>query len=371
MPEVGDEKMKALGLAAALFVLLIGTILVWAIATGSPQSGEPVALLQIDGEKGTVFYRAEGSKQAGQTGENTPGKPADRQSRTGRSEVVLNISPPGKRQPAALPVLPVAGHEDGLVEPSDYGLLPRRAADGRRPATAYARPWSGHVGTQPRIAILVTGLGLNQRLSRLAIRKLPGEVTLAFSAYGRKLGDITAMARRQGHELMLQIPMEPVDYPVNDTGPKTLLASRGLKENRPRLYWALGRFTGYFGVVNKRGGRYLSDRRAVAGFFSELQKRGLFFFRDQAGQGASLEKIAGQTGLGYAQATLQIEAVASKEGMKLNLQKLEIMARRSGIAIGVAGLHPVSVDLIGKWAATLKEKGLHLIPVSAAYGRSS
>lgn len=32
-------------------------------------------------------------------------------------------------------------------------------------------------------------------------------------------------AREAGHEILLQLPMEPFDYPDSDPGPQTLLAS--------------------------------------------------------------------------------------------------------------------------------------------------
>ena len=38
-------------------------------------------------------------------------------------------------------------------------------------------------------------------------------------------------ARARGHEIMLQVPMEPVGYPGNNPGPKTLLTERGEEAN--------------------------------------------------------------------------------------------------------------------------------------------
>ena len=57
------------------------------------------------------------------------------------------------------------------------------------------------------------------------------------------------MAQRAGHEIFLDIPMEPVGYPVNDPGPLTLLTSLGAVGNLSRLEKALGRTEGYAGVM--------------------------------------------------------------------------------------------------------------------------
>ena len=34
---------------------------------------------------------------------------------------------------------------------------------------------------------------------------------------------MVARAREAGHEVLLEVPMEPFDYPDNDPGPQTLL----------------------------------------------------------------------------------------------------------------------------------------------------
>jgi polysaccharide deacetylase 2 family uncharacterized protein YibQ len=36
-------------------------------------------------------------------------------------------------------------------------------------------------------------------------------------------------AREDGHEVMLQVPMEPFDYPDNDPGPHTLTAAGAIR----------------------------------------------------------------------------------------------------------------------------------------------
>ena len=61
---------------------------------------------------------------------------------------------------------------------------------------------------------------------------LPGAVSLGFAPYGDDLERDAAQAREAGHEMLLQAPMEPFDYPANNPGPHTLL-DRGLA--RPKI----------------------------------------------------------------------------------------------------------------------------------------
>lgn len=348
--------MKALGVTAGLVLLLITGIFVWALANGSPMSGEPSAFMQID----------KSAKYAGTARPASVGLQPQEKPSAGQVQVVLDVTPKGQRNFRQERMAPgPRGH--GLIEASKFGPLPQRAKDGRSPASAYAMRKAKRSDGLPRIAILVTGLGLNQRLSQHVVKKLPAEVTLAFSAYGRKLPQLVDMARSRGHELMLQVPLEPRDYPESDTGPKTLLAAHTMEQNRPHLNWALGRFTGYFGVVNNKGGRFLSSKSAVGGLFKELQRRGLVFFRDKASGNSKLSRLADKVGLGYVQATLEIDRKPSPQGISQALLKLEAVARRSGLAVGVAHMHPVSIDMISKWSKEMASRGLVLVPVSAAF----
>ena len=48
----------------------------------------------------------------------------------------------------------------------------------------------------------------------------------------------TGAARAAGHELFLEVPLEPFDYPDNDPGPETLLTGQPPRANLDKLYLA-------------------------------------------------------------------------------------------------------------------------------------
>ncbi len=129
---------------------------------------------------------------------------------------------------------------------SPHGPIPKIAADGTRPAEAFARPVKPLPGRPdaPRIALIVDGLGVGASATAEAIGKLPGAVTLGFVPYGSDVAALAGRARAAGHEILLQVPMEPFDYPDNDPGPQTLLTSLAPQQNLDRLYWLMSRFQG-------------------------------------------------------------------------------------------------------------------------------
>ena len=155
--------------------------------------------------------------------------------------IILSLSPlsqpaaqPAPKQEAAAEAQPdvavvppvdkviMAGHalvaDPALTENTQIGPLPRIADDGRRPMTAYAAPaTSGKM----HIAIVVSGL--------------PAAVTLGFAPYAGDVQHWVTQARGAGHEVLLEVPMEPFDFPDSDPGPHTLRAGSDEGANAKRL----------------------------------------------------------------------------------------------------------------------------------------
>ncbi len=250
-----------------------------------------------------------------------------------------------------------------LLENTDFGRLPVVGADGRRPMDAYARPWSGARGT--RIAIVVGGLGLSQTGTQNAIRTLPPEITLAFAATGNSLQRWLQEARRGGHEVLLQVPFEPFDYPNNDPGPRTLLVADGSQQNLDDLHWAMGRITNYTGVMNFMGARYLSDPAATETLMRDLAKRGVLFLDDGTSAQTVTGAIARAIGVPYAEGNMVVDSKIDRSEIMRRLDDVERVAKRDGTAIATASAFDVSVDAIAAWANEAKARGIEIVAVSA------
>lgn len=253
-------------------------------------------------------------------------------------------------------------NEDLLEETSD-GKIPIIGLDGRRPMDQYARPWSGARGT--RIAIVVGGLGLSQTGTQRAIRELPSEVTLAFAASGNSLARWMQEARRKGHEILLQMPLEPFDYPQNDPGLYTLRTDLGEAQNLAELHRAMAQITNYTGIVNFMGGRFLSDADALEPVIRDVSNRGLLFLDDGSSAQSLSGTIAGALEAPHAFADLQLDADLSREAILRKLDELERIARRNGTAIGMAAAFDQSVDAIREWCEEAGGRGIEIVGVAS------
>ena len=248
-----------------------------------------------------------------------------------------------------------------------HGPIPKIAADGTRPADAFARPVQPIPGKPdaPRIALIIGGLGVSTSATTDAIAKLPGAVTLGFIPYGSDVAALAARARSGGHEILLQVPMEPFDYPDNDPGPQTLLTSLTPQQNIDRLYWLLSRFQGYVGVANTMGGRFTASDPAFTPILRETAKRGLIFVDDGSNARSVAGRIAAANNLPFARADVVLDSVPTPAEIDRALGRLEAGARERGVAVGIASALPVSIDHIAKWAKAAESRGLQLVPISA------
>ncbi len=256
-----------------------------------------------------------------------------------------------------------------LIEKTPAGPLPRIADDGRSPMTAYAPPVPNVQG--PRIAVVVSGLGISAKQTQAAIADLPPGVTLAFAPYADDVQRWVAEARKRGHEVLLEVPMEPYDFPDSDPGPHTLRAGNGDDSNIDRLTWALTRFTGYAGVTNLLGDRFLSDPAALEPVMTFLARRGLVFVDSGSATRSAAPDVAKRTGAPFVQSSSNIDAIQTGMEIDQRLSELEARARLNGSATGTAFIYPVTIERLSTWAAGLAGRGFVLVPASAIVSASS
>jgi polysaccharide deacetylase 2 family uncharacterized protein YibQ len=367
---------------AAVLTLFLGVFVVWAVVVNNPFGGEPIVVVPINLHPGPAAKAADGqappkvvavNPDAAAAAQPAPGQTAAPPAAT--KTITIIDGKTGERKEVAIPgpandaaPAPDAGPLDQkFLEMSAHGAIPKITADGIRPADAFAQPAKALPGKPdaPRIAIIVSGLGVSDSATADAIAKLPGAVTLGFMPYGSDVAALAGRARARGHEVLLQVPMEPFDYPDNDPGPQTLLTSLTPQQNIDRLYWLMSRFQGYVGLAGAMGGRFTASEPSFAPVLREAAKRGLIFVDDGANPRSLAGRIAGANNLPFAKADVTIDAVPTANEIDHALGRLEMAARERSIVVGISSGLPVSIDHIAKWAKTLADHGIQLVPITA------
>ncbi|MBA2399753.1 MAG: divergent polysaccharide deacetylase family protein [Bradyrhizobium sp.] len=368
--------MQALAVLLGLFLVGFATI---ALFTDNPFGGEPVAHIALrktpaaDEKSATA-----GSEQAAKSASK---QPAANENKT----VTIIDGSSGKRQDVVIggdagtgdktdtetaPASPMAGVDPRLLEKSRYGMIPV-VADGLKPFTVYAADADRtKAAKMPVIAIVVGGLGVGAAKTVDAIMKLPPAVTLAFTPYGADPTKLAERARAQRHEILLQLPMEPFDYPDNDPGPQTLLTSLTPEQNLDRMYWHMSRIQGYAGIANFMGARFVATDAAMQPIVREAAKRGLSYLDDGSTPRSTASSLAASQAMPFAKADFAIDAVPTSAEIDRALLKLETLAKERGLAVGVASALPISIERIAAWIKTLDNRGILLVPLTTAMLKS-
>lgn len=286
---------------------------------------------------------------------------------------VTRLIPTAGTTPASLPAATnraplVKAPIDGLIMAGANGPLPVLGPDSLIAWKAYARP-QDMSDNRPKIAVIVTGIGLNSKTTDLAITTLPGEIDLGFSPYGRKLQDWMDKARAYGHESFLMIPTEPLHYPENDPGPHTLLAGAPRRDNLKKLDWVLSQVTGYVGVINEMGSKFTASEEDILPILEDLNSRGLMVLDSRSTRFSVAAKLARQIAMPRALNNLYIDNKISSADITKNLTQLENTARSYGVAVGVARAIPLSIRELEIWARGLEDRGLQLVPITAIANR--
>jgi len=325
------------------------------LSPGAPSSTE----IALGDRTGSI---APPAKSAGPAGKAQP---------SGLSEVAvpqaairpLDGAAPTPEDAAAWGVRLAALPRQDLVEKSRFGPLPKIGADGTRPLDAYARP-APPAGNLPRVAIVVGGLGVAEGSTATTLDKLPGDVTLAFAPYGENIRAALERARAGGHEILLQVPLEPYNYPAIDPGPHTLSTRAGAAENLDDLRWLMSRLTNYVGVVNYMGARFTADADALGPVLAEIGRRGLLYLDDGSSAQSRAADAAGSR-VPFLQADVVLDADTTPEAIDQRLDQLAALARQRGYAIGTGSAFPVTVDRIDAFAAAAEKHSIVLVPVTA------
>lgn len=364
---------------AVLLGLFLATFVGFAIFNSNPFGGEPMVRVAVPQERaGEKPAFANASEPTAKTATSAP-----RQAASGSQHTVTMIDGssgarhdvpigPGDSNDKAASTLPsiMNGIDPQLLEKSRYGMIPV-VADGLKPFTVYAAEADrARAAKMPVVAVVVGGLGVGAAKTTDAIMKLPPAVTLAFTPYGSDPGKLAERARAQRHEILLQIPMEPFDYPDNDPGPQTLLTTLSPEQNLDRMYWHLSRFQGYAGIANFMGGRFVVADAVMQPIIREAAKRGLGYFDDGSSPRSVAASVAASQAMPFAKADVSIDTVPTAVEVDRALASLETMAKDHGTAIGVASGLPVSIERIGAWSKTLESHGIMLVPLTTAMLKS-
>lgn len=224
-------------------------------------------------------------------------------------------------------------------------------------------------GNGPVVGVVVVGLGLSSGATEAAIQSLPAAVTLSFSPYSGRLSDWVALARAAGHEVLIDLPMEPDDFPNSDPGPQALMTGLPADTNLERLDWVLSRTDNYVGVGSFMGSRFAADASAMRPVLQAIADRGLIYLDTGQAVGSVARSLGAEIGLSMLVSDGQVDSMAARQAIDAELAQIEALAKENGAALAVGTAYPVTIERLAVWTRSLADRGIVLAPASTLVGR--
>lgn len=217
---------------------------------------------------------------------------------------------------------------------------------------------------RPAIAVVIDDLGLNRPNTHRTLA-LPAPLTLAFLTYAEDLQPLADAARSAGHELLVHVPMAPLD-PRYNPGPNVLRADFGREELARRLAWDLSRFDGYVGINNHMGSGFTTSVPGMAQVMMELKARGLLYLDSVTVPDTVGAALAERLGVPFAKRNVFIDNnPRDRAAIRRQLARLEQIAARYGRAVGIGHPHDATLDELTAWLPEVQKRGFRLVPISA------
>ncbi len=226
----------------------------------------------------------------------------------------------------------------------------------------YAAPAPASDG-RPSVTIVIDDMGLNRRQSAHAAA-LPGPVTLSWLPYAQDLPQQVAEARRQGHEALVHMPMQPVGR--QDPGPHALRPDLPAWINAARLADAIAAVPEAIGLNNHEGSRATQDGPLMDLMAAMLHQDGMLFLDSRTiGSSIALNR-ARAAGVPSAARDVFLDDNPDPASIRAQLALTEAVARRKGYAVAIGHPRPATLAALKAWLPGLDAKGLVLVPLSAA-----
>jgi polysaccharide deacetylase 2 family uncharacterized protein YibQ len=215
---------------------------------------------------------------------------------------------------------------------------------------------------KPKLAIIVTNLGLNRRSTELALL-LPKQFALGFLPYTNSLKPLLYKAQEKGTEIYLYLPCE-TNNPSDNPGKHSLGSNLGNKENLLRLSMVLNLYMRYNGIYTSYKEEFTHKQEVAEVIIDKIIGRNLIFLVGKEKSLLTPKYLLEKQNI--LNTNVVIDSQLDEEAIKYNLKRLIASAKKNNIALGYAGGYPLTINILNDWfIKQLDKEGIELVPVSS------
>jgi polysaccharide deacetylase 2 family uncharacterized protein YibQ len=207
----------------------------------------------------------------------------------------------------------------------------------------------------PKIAIVIDDLGYDRHIAQEFI-DLQAPLTLSFLPQAPHAKEMALLAREKGKEILLHLPMEPLDFPKTNPGPGALLLSMRANEILQIIDNDFNNFPFAQGANNHMGSRFTENREKMAVVLESLKKRDLFFLDSLTTAQSVVPALAEDLGVKYLQRNIFLDNEVAEDPIRRQVEKLVQVAQARGSSVGCGHPYPLLLQVIRDQIPSLKNK---------------
>jgi polysaccharide deacetylase 2 family uncharacterized protein YibQ len=282
--------------------------------------------------------------------------------------LIYKLAPPDKPSPSSSTSKSRQAKKQPLHKKPEFEIYPKKKAPPGRPLAkinipkSIPEPKRMPSGKLPRVALIIDDLGYDKKIAEKFFG-LDINLTASILPHSPFQSKIARLANSKGLEVMLHLPMEPVEYPEVNPGPGTLLSSMSPDELISQLEENLNTIPGVKGVNNHMGSKLTAESTQMYQIFSVLKHRGLFFIDSRTTSDSLCKPSARLFQVPFAQRDVFIDHYQKPDFIRKQIQELIRIANLNGEAVGI--LHPYSTTyrILQEMLPDL-QKQVQLVPAS-------
>lgn len=221
----------------------------------------------------------------------------------------------------------------------------------------------GAAYSPPRIAIIIDDLGYKLAAGRRAI-DIPGPLAFAVLP-GTPKGELLArIAHKHGKEVLLHLPLEPVEH-NGPAEPDGILLDMSRATFSSTFAEAIDSVPFAIGVSSHRGSLLTRHPGHMEWLMEEILARDNLFFIDSYTTHHSVAlKVAAEVGVAATKRDVFLDHDPSAEAVSREFRRLKSLARKNGQAVGIGHLNPATLEHLERELPNLESEGFELVSIS-------
>jgi len=220
-----------------------------------------------------------------------------------------------------------------------------------------------------RVAIIVDDIGLSLVPVKMLL-SLDQPVTFSIIPGLQHSLDAAGLIHEKKREIMLHIPMEPLNYPRKNPGDRSLTVSMDPEEIRRRVGELIQEVPYLSGVNNHMGSRFTQDRGRMSVVLEELKKRNLFFIDSLTVKNSTAYDESLRLGVKSGRRDIFLDNLDHEESVIQQIDQLIRLAKRRGYAIAICHPKESTIKALKDSMEKFRSQGVEIVPVSELIGVS-